>query len=225
MVGVGIAISSPLLIHRSHPPFGEIQNIKMKDKIIKKLISKIEKEIECLISKDEAYNLFIRIKETNHLKGDIAEIGCYIGGSSKVICEAKGNKKLFLFDTFEGLPKLSKEDDQKKFKEGKYNASLKNLKEYLKQYSGIKIYRGLFPSNSKPISNKKFSFIHLDLDLYKSTLDSLEFFYKRMSKGGIIITHDYTTSKGVRKAFDDFFKDKEEKIINIVDSQGMIIKI
>ena len=34
----------------------------------------------------------------------MAEVGVYQGVSAKLICEAKGDKELHLFDTFEGLP-------------------------------------------------------------------------------------------------------------------------
>ena len=40
------------------------------------------------------------VKATRKLSGDIAEVGVYRGGSAMIICEAKGNKKLHLFDTF-----------------------------------------------------------------------------------------------------------------------------
>lgn len=46
-----------------------------------------------------------------------------------------------------------------------------------------------------------------------------------MNKGGIIITHDYINAIGVRKAFDDFFKDKVEPIIELSGSQCLIVKI
>jgi len=37
------------------------------------------------------------------LNGDYAEVGVYRGSCAKIICEAKGDERLYLFDTFEGL--------------------------------------------------------------------------------------------------------------------------
>lgn len=67
--------------------------------------------------------------------------------------------------------------------------------------------------------------MHLDLDLYKATSESIEFFYPRMSKGGIILSHDYLTASGVKKAFDDFFSDKPEPIIEMSGTQCLIVKV
>ena len=50
-----------------------------------------------------------------------------------------------------------------------------------------------------------FSFVHLDVDLYQSTKDGLAWFYPRLNRGGILISHDYSNADGVRKAFDEFF--------------------
>ena len=53
---------------------------------------------------EENYTLYSSLKAVKDLAGDIAEIGVYKGGTAKLICELKGNKNLYLFDTFEGLP-------------------------------------------------------------------------------------------------------------------------
>jgi hypothetical protein len=71
---------------------------------IRDLIMEIKTETEMLLSDWEAFQIFRAVKQTSKINGDIAEVGVYRGGSSKLICEAKGNKRLHLFDTFEGLP-------------------------------------------------------------------------------------------------------------------------
>ena len=54
--------------------------------------------------------------------------------------------------------------------------------------------------------------------------DCLNFFYERMNPGGFILSHNYGNLDSVRKAFNEFFKDKKEIIIESQDSQCMIIK-
>jgi hypothetical protein len=70
-----------------------------------------------------------------------------------------------------------------------------------------------------------FSFVHLDVDLYQSTLSGLEWFYPRLNRGGVLISHDYTIAKGVRKAFDEFFIDKPECLIELSGSQVAFVKL
>jgi O-methyltransferase len=78
---------------------------------------------------------------------------------------------------------------------------------------------------ARPVEYKHFFFVHLDVGTYSSTLSCLEFFYQRMSRGGIVISHDYVTAKGVRKAFDEFFCDKPEPILEITGSQCLFMKL
>ncbi len=191
-----------------------------------KLIIKVKNEVKMHMEINEAYQLFMAVKRTQKVNGDIAEVGVFQGGSSKLICEAKKGRPLHLFDTFEGLPELSKEDEQGYFSKGEFDeVKLEEVKSYLKKYSNVYFYKGFFPSTAKPIKDKKFSFVNLDVDIYESTLSCLKFFYPRMSKGGIIISHDYINAIGVRKAFERFFRDKKEPIIELSGSQCLIVKV
>ena len=69
----------------------------------------------------------------------------------------------------------------------------------------------------------RFSLVHLDADLYSSTLAGLEFFYPRMVPGGIIIVHDYSTLPGVAQALTDFLAQREELLIELPTTQAMIV--
>jgi len=188
------------------------------------LIKKIKNEREMLLHNVEAYQIFMAVKRTAKINGDVAEVGVYKGGSAKIICEAKGDKAVHLFDTFEGLPDLSALDNQRFFQKGRFLYALEDVKIYLKEYSNVHFYKGVFPLTAEPIKNKRFSFVHLDVDLYESTLNCLEFFYPRINKGGVIISHDYIHVLGVKKAIDDFFKVKPEPILELTGTQCLIVK-
>lgn len=108
------------------------------------LIKSVKKETKMLLADDEAYNLYMLVKATQKYSGDIAEVGCYLGGSSKIICEAKGLRKFHIFDTFEGLPSLSVEDSNSGFYSGQFKSSLKLVKKYLKKYSSVFFLQGAF---------------------------------------------------------------------------------
>jgi O-methyltransferase len=189
-----------------------------------RLIDEIKKEVELLLPFNEARNIYLAVISTRKVPGDIAEVGVYQGGSAKLICEAKGDKRLHLFDTFEGLPELYEFDDVGRLCEGQTKASLEDVKQYLAKYKNVYFYKGLFPSTAGGCKNESFSFVHLDVNLYEGTLHSLEFFYPRMSRGGIIISHDYPHISGVRKAVDEFFEDKPEPIVQIAGNQCLIVK-
>ena len=159
------------------------------------------------------------------MPGDIAEVGVYKGGSAKIICSAKGDKHLHLFDTFEGLPKVDEIDMVWPFYEGKFAASYDSVREYLKDGENVYFLQRNLSRTSDPVKDKLFSLVNLDVDCYESTKQCLEFFYSRMSPGGIVLSHDYITAPGVKKAFDDFFDGKPEPVLETAGSQCLVVKV
>jgi hypothetical protein len=188
-------------------------------------LKKIRSDTELLLEDIEAYHIYMAVKRTHKVPGDIAEVGVYKGGSAKIICAAKGDKHLHLFDTFEGLPKVEDVDMVWPFYEGKFATSYQGVKDYLSTERNVFFYKGIFPDTSGPVRAKSFSLVNLDVDTYESTRRCLEFFYTRMSTGGIIISHDYLTAPGVQKAFDEFFSDKPEPVIETAGSQCLVVKV
>jgi len=172
---------------------------------------------------EEGYTLYSSMKAVSNLKGSVAEVGVYQGSSAKLLCEMKNNKKLYLFDTFEGLPTTSSHDEVQSG--WLSNTSLESVKQYLSMYSNLSLHQGIFPKTANSIKDK-FCLVHLDTDLYQSTLDALKFFWPRMVKGGRIITHDYNAGDigGVKLAVQKFFRDSPEKIIEVADTQSIIIR-
>jgi hypothetical protein len=197
-----------------------------KDAKIIDTIKSVKSEIDLAFFPQEAYLVYSIAKSQSEFEGDMAEVGVYRGGSAKLICETKKTKRLHLFDTFEGLPEVSEKDTHfgiSFWKEKQFgNTSLESVKKYLSKYENVLFYKGMFPDTANPVTNARFSFVHLDVDLYKSTMDCLKFFYPRMVKGGIILSHDYHTG-GVRSAFDEFFRDKKISLIELPGPQCMVI--
>lgn len=188
------------------------------------LIHEVHIDRKMLLADQEAYQIMMFAKRTLKIKGEIAEVGVYTGGSAKLIAEMVPDKEIHLFDSFEGLP-TPEDVDPEKFTEGQYGADLEDVRAYLSAYPNVHLYKGFFPATSGPIESKKFSFVHLDVDLYQSTKESLEFFYPRMSPGGVLLSHDYMTAEGVRKAFDEFMQDKPEALFESSWSQCFFVKI
>ena len=198
-----------------------------KEKNIVDLIKQIKTDVDFAVFPYEAYLIYSIARTQEGLEGDMAEIGVYQGGSAKLICEAKKKRNLFLFDTFEGLPDVSDVDTHfgKKFwKKNQFNnTSEQQIRIFLKDYDNVKIVKGVFPNSAEPIENAKFSFVHLDVDLYKSTVDCLRYFFPRMINGGIILIHDFHTD-GIKKAIKEFSSENPIHIIDLNGTQGMILK-
>jgi predicted O-methyltransferase YrrM len=187
-------------------------------------VVRLKTEGRLVQSPADACQLVSALRATLHLDGDIAEVGTAAGGSARLISEYCGDKTIHLFDTFEGLPKPGDLDDR--FNEGAYRSSLEDVQRYLSiEGRRFEFHKGMFPASATSVQGHRFSFVHLDVDLYQSTLDCLRFFWPRLSTGGIIITHDYSWAAGVDQAFSDFFKDKLEKPIELIGYQAMVVKL
>jgi hypothetical protein len=183
------------------------------------------KKFVSLLPKSKKLNIIRLVKRTNKLQGSAAEVGVYKGGSIALIAFHISDKTVYGFDTFEGLPTTKNIDRHHK---GDFNnVSYKEVKGKLKAFKNIELIKGLFPQETSFfIKNKKFSLVHLDVDLYQSHLDSLEFFYPRMVKGGVIIIDDYEWHgcPGVTESTNEFFKNKPEKVQKKVQHQAFIVK-
>jgi len=197
-----------------------------KDKEVVKLLRRIRKERKCLLTGFEQFIIYSLARAQSRLDGDMAEVGVYTGASAKLICEARGDKTLHLFDTFSGLPESSAKDRNVYTNKSKpqYACSLESVEAYLGNYPRLHFYKGLFPETAAPVSDRTFCFVHIDVDLYQSTLACLEFFYPRLVPGGILISHDYSILSGVKAAFTEFLADKPEALAELPTTQAMIIK-
>ncbi len=186
-------------------------------------ITGVKADRNLLLSHGEACQLISAVKATQKVRGDMAEVGVAYGASARLIADHSPERPLHLFDTFDGLPAPGS-GDSPKFVAGQFKSSLEDVRRYLSARN-VYFYQGLFPSTAGPVEDKVFSFVHLDVDLYESTLASLEFFYPRLSPGAILISHDYLTSEGVNVAFREFFADKPEPVIELTGYQCMFVKL
>ena len=171
----------------------------------------------------EAYSIYSGVVETAKIEGAIAEVGVFKGGSALLISAAKADRELHLFDTFEGLPPVSADYDPD-FREGTFKGSLEEVRAVLSGVRNIQFHKGLFPDSAAGLEHLRFSFVHIDVDLYESTRGCLEWFYPRMTPGAMLISHDFVDTEGVRKAFREFFANKPEILIELTGTQAAFVR-
>jgi len=188
----------------------------------RELLKKVRLQIPMVLRDSEAYSIYSAVIHTAKIPGIIAEVGVYEGGSSWLISEMKGSREFHLFDTFEGLPPATGDDP--KFKEGTFKSSLERVQKVLRNYPNLHFHKGLFPKTAVGLEDLRFSFVHIDVDLYQSTKDCLAWFYPRLNPGAMLISHDYQEAEGVKKAFTEFFADKPECLVELSGTQVCFIK-
>lgn len=160
--------------------------------------------------------------------GDTAECGVFEGAGSWLICAGiRGtDRKHHLFDSFEGLSAPDAADGAY-WTKGDLSAGEELVRRNLEPFAAsIEFHKGWIPDRFADVADKKFAFVHIDVDLKQPTLDSLEFFYPRLSPGGVLVCDDYfcTTCPGATEAIDTFLADKPEKMVPLDAGGGFFIK-
>lgn len=179
---------------------------------------------------DRRWMAYQLLRMTADLPGDTAECGVWKGAGSYVICKANevgsGSPRThFMFDSFEGLSAPVKEDGSY-WESGDLKIAEDVVSANLGDCSNYRLMRGWIPSRFAEVEGRTFSFVHIDVDIYEPTRDSIEFFYPRLCNGGILLIDDYGFSNcpGATRAADEFLADKPEKMIMLPDGGGFIIK-
>lgn len=180
------------------------------------------------------YNLIKLLQLSSKLNGSIVECGVYKGATARLMyayCKIFGNQNSFLlFDTFRGLPGHTQKDAYKdntgkssvRFKPNNYSGVSVSDVSRLFRGSSVCIVEGDIADTLATYSKEKFSFVHIDVDLYESTKAALMFFVPRMVRGGILLCDDYLTPvyPGAKQAWDEYFEKHKLSFITLDNYQS-----
>lgn len=211
----------------------EIRSLEIKKQLISKL-NVNEDKITIYYNTFQFFELRIamlrlcinEIKEKK-LKGNAAELGVYRGEFAKHINYYLPDRKLYLFDTFEGFSDMDENtnDAGSKFDYTEFSDTSINLVlEKMTSPEKCIIKKGYFPDTAVGIDDQ-FCFVSLDADLYKPILSGLEYFYPKLVPGGYIFVHDYNSSRftGAKKAVREFCNRNYIGYIPLLDYDGSVI--
>lgn len=154
---------------------------------------------------------------SHEVTGDVVEFGCYRGDTSLLMQKMlereypNSGARLWLYDSFEGLPARTHEDASvagDNFKQGELLVTKREVVERFKK-AGLRVPRirkGFFENLSTDDLPFEIAFAFLDGDLYQSIKTSLELVTPRMNKEGVILVHDYNNPQlpGVSRAVDEW---------------------
>jgi hypothetical protein len=80
---------------------------------------------------------------------------------------------------------------------------MEEVRQALAEFPGVEYHPGWIPDSFRGLPERRYRFVHLDVDLYAPTLAALEYFLPRMARGGTIVCDDYGW-QGARLALDEF---------------------
>lgn len=150
------------------------------------------------------------MKHYMKVPGDVAEMGVNHGSSSfKMVRLAKEyNKRIWLFDSFRGMPHSNDPEDLVQYPKGRFsNNSADKVITLCGDYERFFVVMGWLPGvlNSFTLP---FCFVYLDLDHYESTIKTLGVVWDFIVSGGAILCDDYFPSRTIlaTKAIDEFIE-------------------
>jgi O-methyltransferase len=155
--------------------------------------------------------------------GDLVECGVGAGKSlfllSAMTEGSKHPRRLWGFDSFQGLPAATSEDEaetmRRELRVGKFSHSEEDVRAYLIGYGlseatvneRIVLVPGYFPRSFPLYPGGPIALLHLDVDLYQSYKDCLEWFEPMVAQGGVIAFDEYRSANwpGAAKAIDEYY--------------------
>lgn len=198
-----------------------------------------------LVPIERCYSLYQTVNYIikNSIEGDLVECGVWKGGSSMLMAftllEAGiSNRKIYLYDTFDGMTKpgeMDGQDEKDQWEREKVTDTLNNM-----CYSPIEEVKANMNKTGYPAANIilvkgkveetlpgkmpfKISLLRLDTDWYESTKHELIHLYPLLEKYGILIVDDYGAWQGARKATDEYFSSIPNTFLGRIDYTGRIV--
>lgn len=185
-----------------------------------------------LVDKYRCYELWDLVKKIRKIPGELIEVGVWRGGTGALIAksaELSGIKdKVYLCDTFSGVPKASEKDE--KYKGGEHDDTSKETVENLVKslnLPNVILLQGIFPDETGvKLEDQQFRFCHIDVDVYESAKDIVEWIWKRLSIGGVIVFDDYGTesTNGITTYVNEMTTIYECLMIYNINGHAIIIK-
>jgi hypothetical protein len=177
------------------------------------------------------------------IPGDIVECGVWRGGSMQAVAltlieQDVTDRRLHLFDTFEGMPPPTEKDhrrgtsaedllarhdkDHRMWAIAGLDDVQKGMAEIAYPEELVHYHRGLVEDTIPDRAPADIALLRLDTDWYMSTRHELEHLYDRVSPGGAVIIDDYGSWDGARLATEEFTNSLDEPLLWLPLGRGRI---
>ncbi len=187
-----------------------------------------------LVDGYRCYELWQLIEQVGKLEtGDVIEVGVWQGGTGCLIakrCQLAGiNASVYLCDTFRGVVKAGQFDTA--YSGGEHaDSNEQTVKSLIKKLrlDNAKILAGVFPDDTGSlIEDRRFRFCHIDVDVYQSAKDVIEWIWGRLVIGAIVVYDDYgfTGCEGITKLVNDERRRTDRIVVHNLNGHAVVVKI
>lgn len=172
-------------------------------------------EAHTLVDSTRRHELWSLVRQSGKLApGNYLEVGVWRGGTGLILAEAVRHFALtgdiYLADTFSGVVGAGEHDDD--YVGGEHaDTSEQIVRQLLDKHghTGVRILKGRFPQDTGHGFEGAIRLLHLDVDVYQSAADALEWAFDRIVPGGIVVFDDYgfSTCSGITRLCEELERD------------------
>ena len=176
-------------------------------------------------------------KHASALDGDFVECGVGKGLLSRTISHyldfEQSPKKLYLFDTFVGIPVDDAKDGQEQQNMAFLNRThfdtdyYEVVKQTFEKYKNIILVKGRVPASFDTIALGNVSYISIDMNNATAEIAAIEYLWDKLVFGGVVVLDDYAYAPeflNQKHAWDAFAIRRGFDILTLPTGQGLIIK-
>lgn len=192
--------------------------------------------------RERFYNLAQFFLQVQSLDGAVAECGCWKGLSSYMLCHylrrarpAFRGEDYHIFDSFAGLSEPAGEDlvtdgtlpaQGATRPAGAFAAAQAAVQAGLREFPAIEYHPGWLPQSLVSLPERRYRFVHVDVDLYEPTKGCLEYFFPRLVAGGMLVSDDYGSLfwPGAKKAIEEFCTAQGVPLLTVSTGQAILWK-
>lgn len=150
-----------------------------------------------LVDRFRCYELYHLVHDVRSVPGDICEVGVWRGGTGAILAAAatrwKPDSRVYLCDTFCGVVKVTTLDST--YKGGEHSDTSADIVRDLIANMGLRnveVLEGVFPdATADRIRDGTIALAHIDVDVYRSALEVVQWVRPRMPPGGVLVFDDY----------------------------------
>ena len=163
-------------------------------------------------------------RRLENVPGAAAELGVYRGFFARCVNALLPNRRLYLFDSFEGFAEDARSAES--FQAAHRNTAVDKVLAIMPHPESITVKPGFFPASLEGLE-ERFCLVSLDVDFYQTTLEGLRYFWPRLETGGYLLLHDWGSPKlpGVAKAMKDYEAEIGQQIpaVPLCDVGGSLV--
>jgi O-methyltransferase len=179
------------------------------------------------------WELWTLVEQTAKRHGGILEVGVWRGGTGALMAKsallAGSTDPVYLCDTFEGVVKAGSKDVH--YKGGEHADTSQHIVEDLLQtlsVTNVRILKGVFPNDTGHLiePSEEFRLCHIDVDVYQSAKDVVDWIWDRMVPGGVVVFDDYgfEVCEGITKYVNDQSLKSDRLVLYNLNGHAIVVK-